>query len=155
MLGWDVCHCCTGPEYVIRFGVHCGILTSFSAKRQCWCFLFSSTQFCNSHGDLFLKWIWMCGMFIQKGLWDPVCGKEGRKYYRAGGAIELPWSDGHIQPSVDLQSRAGSLSLSSFSWRDHVFIFHMTTCLDGGRAVPGKGKRAWCWGGGGCFKQGC
>lgn len=35
----------------------------------------------------------MCGMFIQKGLWDPVCGKEGRKYYRAEGAIELPWSD--------------------------------------------------------------
>lgn len=38
----------------------------------------------------------MCGMFIQKDPWDHACGKEGRKYYRVEGAIELPGSGGHI-----------------------------------------------------------
>lgn len=66
---------------------------------------------------------------------------QRRKYYRVEEAIRLPGSGGHIWPRVDLQSGDGSLPLSSFRRRDHVFIFHMTTW----QAIPGKGKRAWCW----------
>lgn len=143
MSGWDVCRCCTDPGYVFLFWSSlCLLLTSFSAKTQSWCSPFSSSQCHDSLGDVFFEmdtnvWNLYPEGPLGSSLW------QRRKYYRVEEAIRLPGSGGHIWPRVDLQSGDGSLPLSSFRRRDHVFIFHMTTCLDGWQAIPGKGKRAW------------
>lgn len=73
----------------------------------------------------------MCGKFIRKGPWDQCCGKEGRTWYRAEGAIALLCSDPQIPPRWAY--RAGTvLCHASFRRRDHVFISHidnLSQCL--------------------------